>query len=132
MSNGSTITRNGKNKAWSFLYNPAITTGKVVKFKIGTGTNTPSETDTDLQIPVVGWNAGSDYQIWLSGYPTFDTVNKRVTVRGLVTETQANGNTLTETGEFMTDNVMFSRTVYTGIVKNSQIRIIYEWTSNFV
>jgi hypothetical protein len=131
MAVGAKVTKNGKNYTWQALFNTSFNT-KVVKFKIGTGNATPTENDTDLQSPVLGWNAGSDFGVFLPLYPQYDPSTKKVIIRGQVAETQANGNTLQETGLFFSDNTIFSRDVHIPIVKNPKTRIIYEWTHTFV
>jgi hypothetical protein len=131
MAVGAKVTKNGKNYALSALFDSSFNK-KVVKFKIGTGNATPTENDTDLQSPLSGWNGGSDFGVFLPGYPQFDSLNKKVTVRGQVAETQANGNTLQEAGLFFDDNTIFSRDVHNSIVKNSKVRIIYEWVFTFL
>lgn len=127
MGNGAIVTKNGKNAVLDLAFAGGNNTA-FSRMAIGTGTNTPVETDTDLQTKLAAWNGGSDYKNYLSGYPTFDTANKRVTVRMKVLTTQANGNSLTEVGDFNTDGTptLFGRHVHDAITKNNGISILYE------
>jgi hypothetical protein len=110
MTTGGIVTNVGKNLVLSRLYGSGDTA--ITQFKIGTGTNTPIVGDTDLQTPILTKN-------FVPGYPTFDTVNFKVTTRGFISSAEANGNLITETGEFNTDGTpkMSTRFVFTGISK---------------
>jgi len=64
----------------------------------------------------------SDYEkIFVSGYPTFDETNKKVTVRCHLTTLEANGYQLSEIGTFNTDGtpVMMDRDVFTAQSKTN-------------
>lgn len=95
------------------------------RFKIGTGTTTPADTDTGLETVIAGWNAASDFKDFVNGYPTFDTANQKVTVQGFIGASQANGNSITEYGDFNTDGtpVCSSHIVFTAITKVSTIQV---------
>jgi hypothetical protein len=124
---GACIVTTGKNAMWKRTFGTSVTA--MSTFSIGTGTATPAVTDTALQTGLVGWATGGlTYKTFLAGYPTYDTVNRIVTWRGQVISTEANGNTITEIGEFNTDGspIMLSRSVFTGIAKNSSTQIIFE------
>lgn len=100
--------------------NSAFTQGS-----IGTGTTTPAEGDTGIETVISNWNASTDFKNYATGYPTFDTANKRVTTRVFVTTTQANSNTITEFGDFNSDGtpVIGGHFVFTGVVKTTSIRL---------
>jgi len=121
------VVSNGKNLALRRLFDSSLTV--VSEFGIGTGTTTPSASDTGLTTPVAAWSGGNDYKAFVSGYPTFDTVNNEVTIRGYVASTEANGSVLTETGLVNTDGtpILFSHDVHTAISKTSSVEIIYTW-----
>jgi len=125
----SVITTNGRNLTLHRLYTETPTDTAPTVFKIGTGTTTADESDTDLTTTITGWNAGGDTKDFVSGYPQFDTTNKEVTVRGFISSTQANGNTISEVGEFNTDGTpkMFSHDVFTGISKTNTQEIALIW-----
>jgi hypothetical protein len=132
MANGASVTTVGKNLALARLFNSTNTV--VSQFKIGTGTTTPAVTDVDLTTPVTAWHSATDFGEWVSGYPTFDLVNSKVTVKGYVASTEANGNTLSETGLFNSDGtpVMFSHDVHTAFSKTSTVEAIYTWVFQIV
>ena len=94
-------------------------------FKIGTGTTTPTISDTDLETPV---NIdGDNFKSFVSGYPIINETNLDITFRCLVSTNEANGNSLTEFGIVNTDSTkkLFSRAVHTPISKTSGIIISY-------
>ena len=125
MATGGIITDVGKNLMLRRLYLSDQTA--TTQFKVGTGTNTPATTDTDLQTPVLT-------KVFVAGYPIFDITNKKVTVRGFISSTEANGSSLTETGEFNTDTPfkMISRDVYPLISKTSSDELAYLWTHKII
>ena len=125
MTVGSVLTKAGFNAILSRAFSNAGTYTVPSRFKIGTGTTTPSQTDSNLATPITAWSGGSDYKNYSASYPTFDTTNQKVTVQGFVASTEANGNTITEYADFNTDGspVMFSRTVFTSITKTSAVQV---------
>jgi hypothetical protein len=127
MASGSVFTKNGFNAMLNRAFKASPTNTATTRFGIGTGSTTPAVTDTALATAITGWASGpSDYKNYVSGYPTFDTTNQKVTVQAFISSTEANGNTITEIGDFNTDGtpVMSSRTVFsTGIVKNSAVQV---------
>ena len=134
MANGAIATAIFKNTLLNrgFKLTPSYT--NYSRFGIGTGTTTPAEGDTNNTTPVVNWNAGSTYKNWEAAYPTFDEPNKRVSMRGIVTATQANGNTLSEYADFNTDGTprIAGHFVYTGITKTSSVQVTYTITYRMV
>jgi len=95
---------------------------------VGTGTGTPQESDTALGTVITNWSAGSsDFKVYETGFPTFDTANKRVSTKTFVASTEANSNSITEYGDFNTDGtpIMAGRFVHTAITKTSSIQIFY-------
>lgn len=95
------------------------------RFKIGTGTTTPTQADRFIETPITAWSGGSDFKNYVSSYPTFDTINQKVTVQGFIASTEANGNVITEYGDFNSDSapVISSHIVFTGITKASTIQM---------
>jgi len=124
MSN-SLVTNSGKNLMLSRMFQDTET--PISQFKIGTGTTEPSVADTDIESVISGWNSGSDTANFVSGFPTFDTANKEVTVRGRVTATQANGNMISEVATFNSDasEDIDVHATFTGISKTSSEEIVF-------
>jgi hypothetical protein len=126
MSSGQVLTNNGRKIALNRLFksSPDYTAPSV--FKVGTGTNTPAVTDSDLQTSVI-ISGGNYTKIFISGYPLLDETNMQSTIRCLLLTTEANGNSLTEFGIFNTDGTakMLSRTVHTAITKTTSVQVIY-------
>jgi len=92
-----TLNDDGKNHVMSRAF--ASTETVIDKFMIGTGSTAPTSTDLFLEEPVLGWTAstgGDTVEDFVAGFPTFDLVNFRATVRGFVSSVVANGNLLQE------------------------------------
>lgn len=130
MAAGAVYTKNGYNALFNRGYKSSPDNTVPSRFKIGTGTTTPVETDTDLETPIEGWNAASDFKDFVAGHPTFDTGNQKVTVQGFIGASQANGNSITEYGDFNTDGtpVCSSHLVFTAITKVSTIQVFITTT----
>lgn len=125
MASGSVLTKNGFNAIIDKAFNASSTYSVPSRFGIGTGSTTPTQNDSSLNTMITGWNASADYKDYVSGYPTFDTANQKVTVQGFISPTEANGNSIIEIGDFNTDGtpVMFSRTVFsTAITKTAVVQ----------
>lgn len=123
MATGQVVTDNGKlitvNR--TFLSSPTITAPSL--FSVGTGTTTPTISDTSLETPV-NINGGQT-KAFLSGFPTIDATNFQSTIRCFLNSLEANGNNLTEWGVFNSDGspLMFSRMVFTSITKTSSLEV---------
>ena len=100
-----------------------IYTSLINYFKIGTGSNSTTETDTGLQT-AVNFTTGSTKAFDSVGYPSTKEIKYQLTVDF----TEGNGNTLSEIGLFFADNRMFSRFTHQGINKTSYIKIVYQYT----
>lgn len=118
MAVGGVITNNGKNAILKRTYGSTITA--FTQFGYGKGTTTPAVADTDLETQV------DSNKNFVSGYPVYDTTNKRSTVRCYITATEGNEETLTEVGEFNTDGtpVMLSHDVFTGVSKSATDELV--------
>jgi len=130
MTTGATLTKNGFNMLVEKAFNSASTKTVVSRFKIGTGTTTPAQGDTNLATPITGWAPGSsDYKNFNTA-TTYDTANQKAATQGFVASTEANGNSITEYGEFNTDDspLMFMRTVFTAITKTSATQMFITTT----
>lgn len=101
--------------------------GAYTRGMIGTGTNTPSAGDTNLQTRISAWNAGSDYKVYESGYPSLNSGALTVTLRMFVTSTQANSNSITEYADVNSDAGAYigGRFVFTAITKTSGIQVYF-------
>ena len=123
MGTGQIITNSGLKIALNrtFKTNPDYLAP--TKFKVGTGTTTPTSSDTDVE-SVVTINGGNT-KSFVSGYPVLDETNFQATIRCLLDTTEANGNSLTEFGLFNEDAspLMFSRTVFTAISKTTSVQV---------
>jgi len=98
------------------------TSNPPTQMKIGTGTTTPAVADTDLETPVLT-------QSLLSGFPTVDTGSLQAQTKILVGTTEANGNNITECGEFDASGNLQSHNVFDAESKtNTDIFIIVETT----
>lgn len=126
MGTGNLITNNGHVIAINRTFNASPAYTAPTKFKVGTGTNTPTITDTDLQTAVI-IAGGVTTKTFVTGYPTMDNTNFNATVRALLLTTDANSNSLTEFGLFNTDGspLCFSRAVFTAISKTNTVQVIF-------
>lgn len=95
------------------------------RFGIGTGTTTVTEADVALETPITSWSAASDFKNFVSGYPIFDEETQEVQVQGYIASTEANGNVITEYGDFNTDSapLISSHVVFTGITKTNAVQV---------
>jgi hypothetical protein len=123
MAVGHIVTNQGKNIILNRVFTAAPTMLAPLNFRTGTGTNTPSASDTALQTPVTVAAA------FLAGYPIIPP-NSSLTdlqIRCYLDTTQANGNSLTEFGILNADGTpkLFSRTVFAPISKTSSIQVIF-------
>lgn len=115
------VTKVGKNLMIDRAFLAAPVNTAPTLFDVGTSSTTPTEADTAL---VAGLSL---FLSFVAGYPTFDTANKKVTVRCFLDSTQANGNTLREVGIFNSDTPkdMVSRDTHDDIAKTTSIQVAY-------
>ena len=98
------------------------TTNPPTQMKAGTGTTTPTESDTDLETSVIT-------KALSSGYPQVDTADLTGKTRIVLGTTDANGSLITETGEFDVGGNLQSHNVFDGESKTAtDIFIIVERT----
>lgn len=131
MATGNVVTNDGLLILLNRGYKATPDYTPPTRFKIGTGTTTPTVTDTDLVSEVT--IDADEWKDFISGYPSFDEANLQVTIRGIVLSTEANSNNLTEFGTFNTDGTpkMASRLVHTSISKTSSIQVTYVEKNKF-
>jgi len=125
MGTGSVITDNGKKIFLNRTFKNTPDYSAPSVFKIGVGTTTPVESDTDVESGV-NINGGAT-KSFVSGYPTLDEANLQSTVRCFLNSLEGNGNALTEFGLFNEDGtpLMFSRSVFTAISKTNSVEISF-------
>jgi len=125
MANGTVITTNGKKIMLNRTYKVTPDYLAPTKFKIGTGTTTPTISDTDVETGV-NINGGAT-KVFVSGYPVLDETNIQATIRCYLNSTEGNGNALTEFGLFNIDSspLMFSHVVFTAISKTTATEISF-------
>ena len=123
MATGTTIVNNGLKISLNRTYKASPDYSAPTKFKIGTGTTTPTAADTDVETGV-NINGGAT-KSFVSGYPTLDETNLLAIIRTLLLTTEGNGNSITEFGVFNTDGspLMFSHAVFTAITKTTSVQI---------
>ena len=93
-------------------------------FEIVVTTNNAADDWTDGSVVydlLRQWQTSDLGGAFVTGYPTFDEVNKKVTLRYYLNSLQANGFSITETGSFNTDGTakLIDRDVFTAISKTS-------------
>jgi len=125
MATGQLITNNGLKISLNRTYKATPDYLAPTKFKIGTGTTTPTVSDTDVETGV-NINGGAT-KSFVSGYPTLDETNMQSTIRCFLDTTEANGNSLTEFGLFNEDGtpLMFSHAVFTAISKTTSVQVSF-------
>jgi hypothetical protein len=125
MANGVVFTNNGRkiliNRGWTAT--PTYSVPSV--FKVGTGTNTPTINDSDLQTAIT--ISGLATKAFVAGYPIIDETNLQTTIRCLIATSECNGSSLSEFGTFNTDGtaLMSSRCVFTAITKTATVQVIF-------
>lgn len=109
----------------AFKANPSFTA--YVSGSIGTSSGAALASDTAITSVISGWNNGSDFKGYETGFPTFDSTSRTVTTRLFVTATQANGNVLAEYGDFNGDTTarIGGHFTHTLITKNNSIQVFY-------
>lgn len=125
MANGIVFTDNGRKIFMHRAFESSPSYTYPGSFKVGTGTTTPTNADTDLDTAIT--IGGNPTKTLATGYPVFDDTNLQVTNRGILSVTEANGNAITEFGIFNQDSTpeIFSRMVYNVINKTSTVQVIF-------
>jgi len=125
MATGQLITNNGLKISLNRTYKATPDYLAPTKFKIGTGTTTPTVSDTDVETGV-NINGGAT-KSFVSGYPTLDETNMQVTIRCFLNTTEGNSNSITEFGLFNEDEtpLMYSHAVFTAISKTTSVEVSF-------
>lgn len=117
------LTNEAKKLIFDKAYNENSTYGVPKKFSVGTGTNTPTENDTQLQNEVQ-IQSGVYKKDFVSGYPIIDLTKKEVKFRMFLNSLEANGNQLSEVGIWENgQNKLFSRNTFEPQNKTSAVEI---------
>lgn len=134
MANGAEVSSDMKNVFLDRGFKTIPANTAYVSGAIGTGTTTPDPSDTVLESIISGWNTGIDHRDYETGFPTFDTTNRRASARVFVSSSQANGNTITEYADFNGDATpkIGGHFVFTGITKTSSIQVFFKPTYRFL
>jgi len=125
MATGQLITNNGLKISLNRTYKATPDYLAPTKFKIGTGTTTPTVSDTDVETGV-NINGGAT-KSFVSGYPILDETNMQVTIRCFLNTTEGNSNSITEFGLFNEDGtpLMYSHAVFTAISKTTSVEVSF-------
>lgn len=127
MANGAIFTKTGRVTMQNRFYKATPDYDEPSKFKIGTGTTTPAETDTDVQTPITAWNAGADSKLF-DVDPDLNESTVQATITMTVNPSQANGNSITELSTIGADGRISTRYVFDAVVKTSAIQLVFEAT----
>ena len=122
---GITIVNDGKKIVLDRSFNASPTRTAPSLFKVGTGTTSPTATDTDLGTAVtIDADDTKDFQV---GFPSMNYSTLQTTIRCFLELTEANGNSLTEFGIFNEDGtaLMYSHAVNTAISKTTSVEIAF-------
>lgn len=125
MATGQIVTNIGKKIVMHRTFESAPTLTAPRYFKVGTGTNTPSLVDTDLQTAIT--IGGATKKAFVSGYPVLNDSNLEITTRCILLSTECNGNNITEFGIVNNDTspLLFSRSVFNSITKTASVQVIF-------
>lgn len=109
----------------AFIASPTRTA--VNEFCIGKSQTTPQVTDTDLDSKVEFDASEGDYKSFETDYPSLDASTMEVTCRGIVSDTQCNGETLNGAGIVNNDGTKLLACLgsFTGIAKTTSKRLIF-------
>ena len=127
MSTGNIISGSGKNLLLERIYENSGTQTAVVNFRVGSGSQTPVATGTDLNSAYEDWNANT-------GTKAFTSVNRsyskqQIESRGFIASTSLSGSSIAEVGEFNEDThtKMFSHNTFNPFDKTNQEEVSIIW-----
>lgn len=108
----------------AFDSNP--TRNSMNNFGIGKSQTTPVVTDTSLDSQVEFDAVTGDYKSFETGYPSLNETTMETTCRGIISDTQCNGETINAAALFNNDDtpLMGGLGSFTGIAKTTSKRII--------
>ncbi len=110
---GGALTKTGKNNMLKQVYGDSGGYD-IDSYKVGTGTTTPTEADTDVETVIGG------VRTIVSGYPIFDTANKKSTARAFIGSGELNGNNISEIAQGDSGwNTILDHHVFTAISKTA-------------
>lgn len=126
MANGGVIGTVGQKIVLNRSYKSSPDYTVASQFRVGTGTTTPTVSNTQIQTPAT--INGGTYKNFVTSYPVLDEVNMEATIRCYLDSSEANGNSLTEVATFNTDAgtvKLLTRDVHTAITKNNTTEVAY-------
>ena len=128
MSNGTIFCNDGLKVMLNRFFKAVPDYTAPSLFAVGTGTNTPVVTDSDLQTPV-DITTGVQTKVFVSGYPTLDETNLQGRVRMFLNSLEANGNSISEVGIKNSDATkkLIARSVFTAISKTAATEVSFVW-----
>ena len=120
------ITNDGLKIIMERAFVASPTRSVVSEFCMGKSQTTPQVTDTDLDSKVEFDGSEGDYKSFETGYPSLDASTMEVTCRGIVADTQCNGETLNGAGIVNSDGTKLLAGLgsFTGIAKTTSKRLI--------
>jgi hypothetical protein len=120
------ITNDGLKIILERLISETPTRSSINAFCAGKSQTTPNATDTELDSMVEFDSSEGDYKSFETGYPSLDTSKLELTFRGIVSDTQCNGETLNASGIVNNDSTKLLGCLgtFTGISKTTSKRII--------
>ena len=127
MANNVLLTNNGKKIFLNRISKSIPDYTELNQFKVGTGQNDPSITDTDLTSPVDLTGSGVYFKNFVSGYPTINETELYSTIRCFLETTEANGNELNGFGLFNSDSTKKLGIIskFTTITKNEYNQVAF-------
>lgn len=131
MAVGQILVDNGKKIILDRSFNTSPTRSVPSQIKVGTGTDTPTSGDTDLQTPV---NIdGDNFKGFVSGFPNINFTSFSAEIRAILLTTEANGNSLSEFGIVNGDGtpLLFMRSVFTAFTKNNTTQVTFIQKTRF-
>lgn len=104
MTSGATFTSSGFNEVLQLSFTGS-STRHFSLFGIGTNSATPTTTNTGLSGTIANWDgSASTFKAYVTGYPTFDALNNKATLRAFISASEATGITIREYCDFNTNS----------------------------
>lgn len=97
-------------------------------------TNATTWTTTDVRMDWIQTYPKADtFGSWTSGYPTWNTTNKSVTIQGQDLSTYSNSYLIRELGLYNSDatRTLYSRDTFTSIIKSQYVSVTFNQTDSF-
>jgi len=122
MANGQVLTKIGFSVMMERAYDSTPSYNQISQFKIGTGSTTPTTSDTILDSMISSWTYPLGYEQKNCASVGFLIAQQKAVIASLVAPKEANGNTITELGlthcyEMSCPDDICARIVFTGVAK---------------